>query len=205
MRSFTLILALLLSQLLAFVPALARPRNAYRSPTPTLAGPAAELIAARQHHAPRALLDVCAYIGADVGLGIDLLGIDLKDLLDLQICLCLSALPLTLDANAQVKVLGDKYGMDLVNVVLRLLINTVPSSKHCTYPDNCTPSCEQTEPCGFHCKPPYVKQGNQCVCPAPYVSCNGQCLPPGTPCGSAVPKPPYYRRSLTNRGTEFRI
>lgn len=124
MRSFTLVLALLLSQLLPFSTVLAKPRKAYRAPTPSIAD-SVDVIAARQHHAPRALLDVCAYIGADIGLGIDLLGIDLNDLLDLQICLCLSALPLTLDANAQVKVLGDKYGMDLVNVVLRLLVRTV--------------------------------------------------------------------------------
>lgn len=129
MRSFTLILALLLSQILPFSAVLAKPRKAYRAPTPAVGhadlAAAADVVALRQHQERRALLDVCAYIGVDLGLGLDLLGIPLGELLDLQICLCLSALPLTVDANAQVKVLGDKYGMDLVNAVLRILVRSI--------------------------------------------------------------------------------
>lgn len=132
MHSFSFILALLLTQILPFSAVLAKPRKAYRAPTPALAhldlAAAADVVAARQHQERRALLDVCAYIGVDLGLGLDLLGIPLGELLDLNICLCLSALPLTLDANAQVKVLGDKYGLDLVNAVLRILVSPVSLS-----------------------------------------------------------------------------
>ncbi|EED80962.1 predicted protein, partial [Postia placenta Mad-698-R] len=47
--------------------------------------------------------------------------------------------------------------------------------QHCTCPDNSEPHCTKDDPCGWHCKPPYVKKDGQCVCPAPYTECNGKC------------------------------
>ncbi|EKM53240.1 uncharacterized protein PHACADRAFT_259454 [Phanerochaete carnosa HHB-10118-sp] len=202
MRSFTFIFALAASQLLSLssvLPVSAKLARKYATPTAEI--PAARnALTLRQHHERRALLDVCVYLDADIGLGGSLLGIPLSELVDLNICLCLSALPLDLSANAQLKVLGDKYGSALINAVLSLLINTGPNSQHCTYPDNCDPVCSSSEPCGFQCHPPYVKQGNQCVCAPPYVSCNGKCLPPGSTCGSAIPRTLAARAdSLLNR------
>jgi hypothetical protein len=75
-----------------------------------------------QHHERRALLDVCAYIDTSKLLGGNVLGIPVSDLLDLKICLCLSALPLAIDANVQLKALADKFGRDLINLVLNTLV-----------------------------------------------------------------------------------
>ena len=82
----------------------------------------ADVLAPRQHHEPRALLDVCAYIGADADLNIGLLGIPLSSILDLDICLCLSALPLALETNVKLKSLTTLFGSALVEAVLKLLV-----------------------------------------------------------------------------------
>lgn len=122
MRAFTFVFALAASQLLSLVPVDAKlPRKALRTSASTDPDTNAAL-ATRQHHEPRALLDVCAYIDTDSLLGGLLLGIPLHELLGLKLCLCLSALPLDLEANAKLRLLGEKYGSSAVNAALALLV-----------------------------------------------------------------------------------
>ncbi|KDQ12664.1 hypothetical protein BOTBODRAFT_112692, partial [Botryobasidium botryosum FD-172 SS1] len=45
----------------------------------------------------------------------------------------------------------------------------------CSFPSNCDRSCEPTNPCSFTCKNGFVKQGNECVCPASMHICEGSC------------------------------
>ena len=84
-------------------------------------------IARRQYHAPRALLDVCAYLDLDLGIELDLLGIDLNNPLHIQLCLCLSALPLYLDITTDVSLLTaiDILGKDEVLIRLRSIVRFI--------------------------------------------------------------------------------
>ncbi|GJE92427.1 hypothetical protein PsYK624_085810 [Phanerochaete sordida] len=201
MRSLTFIFALLATQLLPFAPAFANAKANRRYPSPTTPAPANDALASRQHHERRAVLDVCAYIDLGLGLGVpNLLGIPLAKLANLKLCLCLSALPLALDLNAQLKALGDQYGKDAVIAFLTALIDSSPNSRHCSYPDHCDPVCSAGDPCGYQCHAPYVKQGNKCVCGPGTVDCNGKCVPASQGCGSAVPRALSARSdSLTAR------
>ena len=72
----------------------------------------------RQHHKSRALLDVCAYIDADTLAQTNTIGIPADILVDLDFCLCLSALPLALKTNANLKVLTDLLGNTVVDAFL---------------------------------------------------------------------------------------
>ncbi|KAI0055962.1 hypothetical protein BV25DRAFT_1814940 [Artomyces pyxidatus] len=152
----------------------------------------------RQHVEPRALLDVCVNLDADIlaKSGI-IIPLDLLGALD--ICLCLSALPLALTTDIRLKLLALIPGNSELLAILTALINTSPGSKHCTYPPHSTPLCKADDPCGFHCDAPYVPKNGQCVCEAPYSICNDQCgsFPKG--CGSAVPH--SRRKHLTARSS----
>ncbi len=90
--------------------------------------PPVDPIASRQHHERRNLLDVCAYIDTDQILGGDILGIPLRDLAGLKICLCLSALPLGLEVDVQLQVLRNKYGEALIDAVLDILVRCLNCS-----------------------------------------------------------------------------
>ncbi|THH13232.1 hypothetical protein EW146_g6958 [Bondarzewia mesenterica] len=86
--------------------------------------------ALRQHYEPRALLDVCAYIDADALAHAGLVGIPANVLANLDLCLCLSALPLVLQTNANVKALVD-IGNTAVDALLTALgcSSAVPVAK----------------------------------------------------------------------------
>lgn len=122
MRAFTFIFALAASQLLSLVPVDAKFSRKALRPSPSADPDTSAALAMRQHHEPRALLDLCAYIDTDSLLGGLLLGIPLHELLGLKLCLCLSALPLDLEANAKLRLLGEKYGSSVVNAALALLV-----------------------------------------------------------------------------------
>lgn len=126
MRTFTLLLLSLSAQLfhLGSVAAKAERKYTPRSFVGTRTTPSRRLdvIASRQHHEPRQLLDVCAKIDTPDILSGELLGIPLDDILDLDLCLCLSAFPLVLELDVDLKVLSDKYGASLVEAVLELLV-----------------------------------------------------------------------------------
>ncbi|THH16066.1 hypothetical protein EW146_g4521 [Bondarzewia mesenterica] len=151
--------------------------------------------ALRQHYEPRALLDVCAYIDADTLAHAGLVGIPANVLANLDLCLCLSALPLFLQTNANVKALVDILGNTAVDALLTALVNSVPSSRQCIYPAHSSPLCTKNDPCGHSCQPPYVPQNGQCVCSPPYKECNGKCGQSHKGCSSAVP---VAKRDLRN-------
>lgn len=157
-----------------FLSALARPKAFY---TPTVTR-RTDAISSRQYHAPRQLLNVCAVVDLSV----------LENLLDLDLCLCLSALPVQIQANAGLSLLSGLLGKDNLVDDLTSLIDSSPSKQTCHYPDHSTPFCSKSNPCDFNCKPPFVKSGNQCVCPAGTVPCNGSCA---KTCGSSLPQSGY--------------
>ncbi|KAJ3541449.1 hypothetical protein NM688_g6080 [Phlebia brevispora] len=191
MRAHTLLFFAFASQSFSFGSAHTRLNRRYsHSPAVSRTIPDAdvELIASRQHHERRNLLDVCAYIDTPDILSGDILGIPLSDILDLDLCLCLSAFPLVLYTDLKLKLLTDEFGVPLVDAALQLLINGSPSKQSCTYPDHSQQVCNADDPCGFTCESPYVKEGNQCVCPVPYSVCNGVCGDYSSGCGSGVPR-----------------
>ncbi|ETW75157.1 hypothetical protein HETIRDRAFT_56778, partial [Heterobasidion irregulare TC 32-1] len=169
----------------------------------------------RQHHKSRALLDVCAYIDADTLAQTNIIGIPADILADLDLCLCLSALPLALKTNANLKVLTDLLGNTVVDAFLSAI--ATPSSQHCTYPAHSTPLCSMNDPCGHSCNPPYVPRGGHCDCPPPYSECNGQCAhfpkvgclcflveglvkPWSQGCGSAIPRSKRQLKAVNTHG-----
>ena len=125
MRAFTIIFALAFTYLLAFTPPAAAKLDRRLATTPTRSvSPAPQPIELRQHRERRALLAVCAYIDTGKLLDVILLGLPLSELADLKICLCLSALPLVIDMNVQLKALADRHGHDLIDAVLSLLVSS---------------------------------------------------------------------------------
>lgn len=77
-------------------------------------------IARRQHHVPRALIDVCASVDLAI-LANNVLGIDVGDVFG-HVCLCLSAFPLDLEAYVGLKVIVDLLGADEVEALLKVLV-----------------------------------------------------------------------------------
>ncbi|THH28188.1 hypothetical protein EUX98_g6000 [Antrodiella citrinella] len=155
-----------------------REPNARRSSSTLSAAPASP-VDLRQYHERRDILDVCAFIDASV----------LPPLLEANICLCLSALPLALKADVGLAALVDVFGLEAATALLTKLILGSPDKKQCNVPEHghLLTVCSATNPCGFTCDPPYVADGDQCVCKAPYSSCNGKCGSYPQGCGSAAP------------------
>ncbi|KAN0135202.1 hypothetical protein V8E53_007093 [Lactarius tabidus] len=129
----------------------------------------------------RELLDVCASVNVDL-LAPDLLG----DLLGvsgvIDVCLCLSALPLFLETNVvallAVKILGTEAITDLLT---NIILGGAPSN--CKYPDHSKPACIDGNPCGFTCTDGFTasppENPTTCICAAPNMVCNGKCVAPG--------------------------
>jgi len=192
MRTPSIFLALVALPTL-FLSALARPKALY---TPTFsAARRTDVLSSRQYHAPRQLLDLCAEVNTnqlvDEILGSSsLLNINLAALVNsivgLKLCLCLSALPVEIEANADLSLLSGLLPPGELESLLGGLISSSPNAEQCKYPPNSSPVCSSSDPCGFTCNSPYVKVNNQCVCPAGYVACNGQCA---KSCASSYPKP----------------
>ncbi|KAH7093905.1 hypothetical protein BKA62DRAFT_663412 [Auriculariales sp. MPI-PUGE-AT-0066] len=127
------------------------------------------------------LLDVCANVNVDL---FALLGlINLGGLVN--VCLCLSALPVFVDTNIVAKLVVALTSRDAVLDALTDLLNKGKGSQQCTYPPHCTPSCTNADPCGWECPKPWVKKDGKCVCPAPYYECDGKCT--DKPCPSGYP------------------
>ncbi|KAH8103380.1 hypothetical protein BXZ70DRAFT_1005804 [Cristinia sonorae] len=125
-------------------------------------------IASRQFHQKRELLDVCAFIDANV-LG----------LLDLKVCLCLSALPLALESNIQLKGLVNLLGTAAVTEILTELLNLAPNKKHCTCPDNGRLVCSPSDVCAISCDAPYVPEGHKVAAPPFRTPVSATWLPSG--------------------------
>ena len=104
MRGFTSLLLLLLSAL-SLTSARPRSSSSYTGPN--------DVVARRQFHTPRALLDTCA----DIDLGVFLPG--LADVLG-HVCLCLSAFPLDLGLDVGLQTAVDLLGADELEARLKL-------------------------------------------------------------------------------------
>lgn len=93
--------------------------------TPTSTTP--DVLSSRQHVAPRALLDVCVYLDTRVLLGANILGVSLADILDLDACICLSALPLILETNVHLKNLIGVFGKNAISQSLNTVVSPYSS------------------------------------------------------------------------------
>jgi len=158
---------------------------------PAVASPGRSL---RQHAEPRATLDVCATVDTSLlaWVGLTLPPSSYEGCLD--ICLCLSALPVVVETNDQLRLLANTYGNNVVIQDLATLINNAPNRQNCRYPQYSQPVCSTDNPCDFNCEYPYVPKGQKCVCEYPYTLCNGVCGNFKQGCGSAVPQP--HQRSI---------
>jgi len=134
------------------------------------------------------LLDVCAYIEADITehLGI----VNTAGHQHLEVCLCLSALPVFIQANAVAIATAKVAGIAAVNELLTALINGAAPSSNCYYPDHSKPRCEGRNPCAFDCTDGFSHdsddESKECKCKAPNQICNGKCVPKGA-CPSQKP------------------
>jgi len=152
----------------------------------------------------RDLIDVCASLDTELVVP-NLLGI-LSVVGVLDVCLCISALPLFIKTNVVALLAVDLAGSSEVTNILTALINDAAPNSHCVYPPHSTPICESNDPCGFQCidgySPSPAINPRQCICPSPNVICNGKCVPHGA---CPTNRPANRKRSLVGSGscTEF--
>ncbi|KAH9925828.1 uncharacterized protein B0H18DRAFT_1008577 [Fomitopsis serialis] len=156
------------------ITAFAHPRNAPPPPRPL---PGARAL--KQAHVLRSSEDTCGHLTgsalqlAAVDLALELTADVLGILLGLDICLCLSLLPLELDVGLGLDALVPLLGLGDLNLLL-----------------------EAAHLCGWNCKPPYVKQGDQCECNGVCGSSRRQNLTCSSGCGSSTP---WKRDAIGNR------
>jgi len=127
---------------------------------------------ALRQHKQRALLDVCANVDADLALLAVVFG-------KIDLCLCVSALPVFITTNLFAKAAVLVNGDAAVIAALTALINAAPDHKECTYPEHSVAICSSDDPCGFSCSdgftPSPPSKPTDCVCEAPNTVCNGVC------------------------------
>ena len=181
MRGFNPLIVLILS-FVSFVASGRLHSNARSSRLPK--GP----VSSRQFHYPRALVDVCAHV--DLSLLANVLGLLQASGLG-QICLCLSAFPLDLTADARLGLLVKSLGQakaqatlkDLVcptvflspSTFSRCFLQVAGRGSHCAYPDHALPKCAPGNVCDFSCADGYTRNGASCLCSPPNSVCNGKC------------------------------
>ncbi|KAH8987195.1 hypothetical protein EDB92DRAFT_1818040 [Lactarius akahatsu] len=95
----------------------------------------------------RDLLDVCASVNAELVVP-DLLGV-LTAVGVVDVCLCLSALPLFLETNVIALLAVDIAGEKVVTDILANLILGKAPQSHCNYPAHSVPACIDGNPCRF--------------------------------------------------------
>ncbi|KAH9036469.1 hypothetical protein EDB85DRAFT_758455 [Lactarius pseudohatsudake] len=139
----------------------------------------------------RELLDVCASVNADIVVP-DVLGI-LSAVGAINVCLCLSALPLFLETNIVALLAVDIAGEQVVSDILANLILGKAPESHCNYPEHGVPVCVDGNPCRFRCIDGFTpfppSNPTMCICSTPNVICNGKCVAPGAcPTSNALPK-----------------
>jgi len=147
-----------------------------------------DVIAARQAHVQRDLIDVCAGLDVDFEVLNIVFG-------HLDVCLCIGLLPDFIEVDVVAQAAVAVAGETVVLAQLEALINAADGKQTCNYPTHASPICSFDWPCGFDCSdgyspftPPGSPYPTECTCPAPLMECNGQCghFPGG--CGSAVPR-----------------
>ncbi|KZV98754.1 hypothetical protein EXIGLDRAFT_727079 [Exidia glandulosa HHB12029] len=145
------------------------------------------------------ILDVCAAVNVDL---FALLGlVNLGGLLD--VCLCVSALPLFVQTNAVAIIAADLVGIDAVVDALAKILIGAAGSKQCSFPKHASPICSASNPCGFNCTDGYVLSGKDCVCPAPKHDCNGKCTDAACPTGKLSKRDLYPLENLCGPGEQL--
>jgi len=69
----------------------------------------------------------------------------------LDICLCISAVPVFLETNAIGLLAVTLGGTTAATAAVEALINAAGDHQSCSYPSGATPACEDGNPCGFTC------------------------------------------------------
>ncbi|KAH9015103.1 hypothetical protein EDB84DRAFT_1277418 [Lactarius hengduanensis] len=111
----------------------------------------------------------------------------------IDVCLCLSALPLFLETNIVALLAVDIAGEQVVSDILANLILGKAPESHCSYPEHGVPVCVDGNPCRFRCIDGFApfppSNPTMCICSVPNVICNGKCVAPGAcPTSNALPK-----------------
>ncbi|KAH9051576.1 hypothetical protein EDB83DRAFT_2521972 [Lactarius deliciosus] len=126
----------------------------------------------------RDLLDVCASVNAELVVP-DLLGV-LTAVGVVDVCLCLSALPLFLETNIAALLAVNIAGEQVVTDILTNLILGKAPESNCDYPAHSVPACIDGNPCRFRCNDGFTSfppsNPTTCVCTALNVVCNGKCV-----------------------------
>ncbi|KAH9170202.1 hypothetical protein EDB89DRAFT_1853721 [Lactarius sanguifluus] len=96
----------------------------------------------------------------------------------IDVCLCLSALPLFLKTNVVALLAVTIAGEPVVTDILTNLILGKAPESHCNYPEHSVPACLDGNPCRFKCTDGFKSfppsNPTTCVCNAPKVVCNGK-------------------------------
>ncbi|KAM6494980.1 hypothetical protein JOM56_009603 [Amanita muscaria] len=146
-------------------------------------------LARLQYRVPRALIDTCVSLDADVSLDalqqlsiLEPLLAPLATSAATDLCLCLKDLDIYLGTNTNVQALNE------ISATLAALIDTSPDSRQCDLPPNAKRSCTSSEPCRWTCETNFIREDETCVCSPPNRLCNGIC---SESCGvipSSVPR-----------------
>ncbi|KZT57972.1 hypothetical protein CALCODRAFT_517057 [Calocera cornea HHB12733] len=143
------------------------------------------------------LLDVCAHVQlnllAELGIITDLLdllslGLPLGITGEVDVCLCLSALPLFLTANVDAAAAVSIAGDNAVSAVLEAAINRIAGGNKCQYPPHSKSVCTAETPCGYQCDTGYHQVGNQCLLAAPSGHARARSLAAAPTCAKAGEK-----------------
>ncbi|KAF8632663.1 hypothetical protein AX17_004796 [Amanita inopinata Kibby_2008] len=158
--------------------------------------PPSRTLARLQYHAPRALIDTCISLDAATAVktisDLPLVGPLLTPLVIsavADLCLCLKDLDIYLDTDSNAEALVNVLGKDATAVLLTAIIDTSPSSRHCTMPPHARRTCNNSDPCHWACEDGFTRQGDVCICPLEKRLCNGKCGDFTEGCGaSPVPR-----------------
>ncbi|KAI0783349.1 hypothetical protein C8Q75DRAFT_810935 [Abortiporus biennis] len=150
----------------------------------TLAHVSGRALTERTSLTERALVDICAEV--DAALSVDVLGIAVAVGL-LDVCLCISALPLFIETNAVAIAAVNLVGVASVTAEITALINSASGHKSCSYPDHADPICSAADVCGFQCKDGFELSPDKKTCICSGIVCNGKCII-GKACPSSVAK-----------------
>ncbi|KAG6860318.1 hypothetical protein C0995_012714 [Termitomyces sp. Mi166 len=136
-----------------------------------------EVIAQRQYHVRRDLIDLC--LNVDASAVAPILQLINPLAANIRLCLCVKDLDIFLNSDIGVLLGGLLGSPDGLLTKLKLL---------CNFPTHSHRLCVAGNPCAYECDPPYVKEGDKCICKQPLTECNGVCAYHPHGCSSAAPR-----------------
>ncbi|KIL64952.1 hypothetical protein M378DRAFT_11076 [Amanita muscaria Koide BX008] len=121
-------------------------------------------LARLQYRVPRALIDTCVSLDADVSLDalqqlsiLEPLLAPLATSAATDLCLCLKDLDIYLGTNTNVQALNE------ISATLAAVIDTSPDSRQCDLPPNAKRSCTSSEPCRWTCETNFIREDETCL------------------------------------------